>query len=132
MGSWYKQIMAWFVRDIWHKYHSWYFKIVSNFTRLTAREITYNNFEISLVVFIPNITTNHAITYTNLRENLNAWGGERLLSGSGVGLVGVRGLVRSTGSKLGAILETLRCRTLQVIRFPPPVKVFENEQKTNT
>ena len=31
-----------------------------------AREITYNNFEISLVVFMPNITTNHAITYTNL------------------------------------------------------------------
>ena len=31
---------------------------------LTAREITYNNFEISLVVFMPNITTNHAITYT--------------------------------------------------------------------
>ena len=28
-------------------------------------EITYNNFEISLVVFMPNITTNHAITYTN-------------------------------------------------------------------
>ena len=27
--------------------------------------ITYNNFEISLVVFTPNITTNHAITYTN-------------------------------------------------------------------
>ena len=26
---------------------------------------TYNNFEISLVVFIPNITTNHAFTYTN-------------------------------------------------------------------
>ena len=34
------------VRDIWHKYHSRYFKIVSNFTRLTAREITHNNFEI--------------------------------------------------------------------------------------
>ena len=85
--------MAWFVRDIWHKYHSWYFKIVSNFTRLTAREIAYNNFEISLDVFMPNITTNHAITYTNLRENLNAWGGERLLSGSGVGLVGVREFV---------------------------------------
>ena len=34
-----------------------------NFTRLTALEITYNNFEISLVVFMPNmITTNHAIT----------------------------------------------------------------------
>ena len=31
-----------------------------------AREITYNNFEISLVVFMPNITTNNAITYTNL------------------------------------------------------------------
>ena len=31
-----------------------------------AREITYNNFEISLVVFMPNITTNHVITYTNL------------------------------------------------------------------
>ena len=25
----------------------------------------YNNFEISLVVFMPNITTNYAITYTN-------------------------------------------------------------------
>ena len=32
---------------------------------LTAREIMYNNFEISLVVFMPNITTNHAVTYTN-------------------------------------------------------------------
>ena len=30
-----------------------------------AHEITYNNFEISIVVFIPNITINHAITYTN-------------------------------------------------------------------
>ena len=28
-------------------------------------QITYNNFEISFVVFMPNITTNHAITYTN-------------------------------------------------------------------
>ena len=47
------------------KYRSWYFKIASNFTNLiTAREITYNNFEMSLVVFMPNITTNHAITYT--------------------------------------------------------------------
>ena len=54
--------------DIWHKYHSWYFKIVSNFTRLSAREITYNNFEISLVVFTPNITANHAITYTNFQN----------------------------------------------------------------
>ena len=31
----------------------------------TSDIITYNNFEISLVVFMPNITTNHAITYTN-------------------------------------------------------------------
>ena len=30
-----------------------------------AHEISYNNFEISLVVFMPNITTNHVITYTN-------------------------------------------------------------------
>ena len=28
-------------------------------------QITCNNFEISLVVFMPNITTNHAITDTN-------------------------------------------------------------------
>ena len=54
--------MIW--RDIWHKYHSWYFKIVSNFTCLTAREITYNDFEISLEGFMPNITTNHGIIYT--------------------------------------------------------------------
>ena len=39
-------------------------KLSQNFTRLTAREITCNNFEISLVIFMPNITTNHAITYT--------------------------------------------------------------------
>ena len=42
------------------------FKIVSNFTRLTAPEIKYNNFQMWLVVLMPNITTNHAITYTNL------------------------------------------------------------------
>ena len=30
-------------------------------------QIMYNNFEISLVVFMPNITTNHAITYTNFK-----------------------------------------------------------------
>ena len=30
----------------------------------------YNNFEISLVVFMPNITTNHAITYTNKTKNI--------------------------------------------------------------
>ena len=30
-----------------------------------SSQITYNNFEISLVVFMPNITANHAISYTN-------------------------------------------------------------------
>ena len=33
-----------------------------------AREIMYNNFEISLVVFMSNTTTNHAITYTNFNR----------------------------------------------------------------
>ena len=37
-----------------------------------AREITYNNFEISLVVFMPNITKNHAITYNNTAKTLDA------------------------------------------------------------
>ena len=50
--------MAWFVRDIWHKYHSWHFKTVPNFTSPIAREIRYNNFEISLVVFLPKIYSN--------------------------------------------------------------------------
>ena len=50
------------MRDTWPNF----FKIVSNFTRLTTREITYNNFEISNAVFMHNITTNHAITYTNI------------------------------------------------------------------
>ena len=35
-----------------------------------AREIMYNDFEISLVVFIPNMTTNDAITYTNWQHVL--------------------------------------------------------------
>ena len=61
-------VTAWFGHNIWHKYHSWYFKIVSNFTRLTAREITNNNFEIPQVIFMSNITTNHAITYANFTE----------------------------------------------------------------
>ena len=64
-GYEYKQIIASFVCDILHEFHLWDFKIVSNFTGLRACEILYNNFEIPLVVFMPNITTNHAITYTN-------------------------------------------------------------------
>ena len=38
-----------------------------------AREITYNNFEISLVVFMPNITTNYAITYTYFLRDRNKY-----------------------------------------------------------
>ena len=41
--------------DIWHKYHKWCFKIVTcNFTSGQASEI-WDNFEISQVVFMPNI-----------------------------------------------------------------------------
>ena len=54
-------MIAWFVRDIWLKYHSWYFKIHWKFH--------LNKFEISLVVFIPNITANHSITCTNLQAD---------------------------------------------------------------
>ena len=35
-------------------------------TDTTLLDLTYNNLEISLAVFMPNITTNHAITYTNI------------------------------------------------------------------
>ena len=34
-------------------------------------QITYNNFEISLVAFMPNITTDNAITYTNSAGKAN-------------------------------------------------------------
>ena len=46
------------------------FNIVSNFTRL---RITIS--KISLVEFMPNITTNHAITYTNtvIEKKIKAW-----------------------------------------------------------
>ena len=54
-------MIAWFVRDIWLKYHSWYFKIHWKFH--------LNKFEISLVVFMPNITANHSITCTNLQAD---------------------------------------------------------------
>ena len=36
-----------------------------------AREITDKNLEISRVVFMPNITTNHAITHTNFSIQSN-------------------------------------------------------------
>ena len=37
-----------------------------------------NNFEISLVVFMPNITTNHAITYTNIKGGMDGETSRRL------------------------------------------------------
>ena len=37
----------------------------SDISKLSQISRTYNNFEISLVVCMPNITTNHAITHTN-------------------------------------------------------------------
>ena len=44
--------------DIWHKHHQWYFKIVLyNFTSRSASEV-WGNFEISQVIFMPNITYN--------------------------------------------------------------------------
>ena len=45
---------------------------ISELSQISAREITYNDFEILLVVFMPNITTNHAITYTNYLCNVDA------------------------------------------------------------
>ena len=44
--------------DIWHKYHERYFEIIiRNFTSRYASEIC-DNFKISRVVFMPNITYN--------------------------------------------------------------------------
>ena len=91
--------------------------IFENFTRLTAREITYNNFEISLVVFMPNITPNHAITYTNpeiwdyLRLDIWVWGRGR----DNVEIV------RRT---YGKILATPLFISMQNTQKPPPTKNF--------
>ena len=38
---------------------------ISKLSQTSLAEIMYNNFEISLVVFMSNITINHAITCTN-------------------------------------------------------------------
>ena len=40
----------------------------SDITKLS--QITYNNFEISVIVFMPNITTNNAITYMLIKGGL--------------------------------------------------------------
>ena len=44
---------------------------ISKLSQISLAEIKYNNFEISLVVFMPNITRNHAITYTNYTGKMN-------------------------------------------------------------
>ena len=44
--------------DIWHKYHEWYFKIV----------IRWDNFEISQVVFMPNISGERGFFPSKLRH----------------------------------------------------------------
>ena len=52
-------MIAWFVRAIWHK-------IIPLLTiQNCLRFHLCNSLEVSLVVFMPNIATNHAITYTN-------------------------------------------------------------------
>ena len=82
-----------------------------------AREITYNNFEISLVVFMPNITTNHAIAYTNfpflmfpfcplLKEFFGSAERTQLRTDSFVG--GLRRLSRQDGLRLGAPNDNFR------------------------
>ena len=46
---------------------TWYLAKITTRDISKLSQIMHNNFEISLVVFMPNITTNHAITYTNPR-----------------------------------------------------------------
>ena len=45
----------------------WKLQTFCDISKFSQISITFNNSEISLVVFMPNITTNHAITYTNLK-----------------------------------------------------------------
>ena len=49
-------------------YHDLYVTFGINTTRDISK-LSYNNVEISLVVFMPNIITNHAIIYTNYAHN---------------------------------------------------------------
>ena len=61
-GLWYKQIIAWFVGDIWHKYPSWYFKIVSNYVQ--------QFWNITPAWYLCQISLkNHAIIYSNTCYN---------------------------------------------------------------
>ena len=56
-------------RGIWDKYRLVIFQNSPNITRRFAARDILVNFEISLAVFIPNTPRNHAITYTNCRQN---------------------------------------------------------------
>ena len=61
---------------------------IAKFQNCLKFQITYNNFEISLVVFMPNITTNHAITNTNkarstIRHTFTKEKNSRTKSGAG-------------------------------------------------
>ena len=58
-------------------------------------QITYNNFEISLVVFMSNITANHTITYTNSVR------GDSQIKGAGMLVVSLRGVNFRFWSRLG-------------------------------
>jgi len=59
LGFYYKQIIAWPARSIWQYYRLLIFQNFQNTTRGIL-----DNFEISLVVLLPNTTTSHAINYT--------------------------------------------------------------------
>ena len=81
---------------------TWYFKIISKFTRLTAREITYNNFQISLVVY----WSCYLITYIQIQisHNFSGRGKLRILVSNSILLI-VAGLFKSgPGNALHVIL----------------------------
>ena len=59
----------WYFSLIWNTY-MWKLQTFCDISKFSQISITFNNFEISLVVFMPNITTNHAITCTNCQTVL--------------------------------------------------------------
>ena len=59
-----------FQLTVWNTY-MWKLQTFCDISKFSQISITFNNFEISLVVFMPNITTNHAITCTNLETGRN-------------------------------------------------------------
>ena len=61
---------TWYFSLIWNTY-MWKLQTFCDISKFSQISITFNNFEISLVLFMPNITTNHAITCTNLETGRN-------------------------------------------------------------